>query len=275
MPYISNYKRIQTESGEYRKYNKFMQAYGPGFARVYNLLWAGFARQVAPRILEYYERAPLGHANKTLLDLACGTGQLALYFLEHGYQVTGLDLSEDMLRLARENAVTYLVAGEARFGLGDARNFRLEQPVGLAVSTFDALNHLESLEALQACFRCVHSAVVEGGLFIFDLNTRAGLRRWNSINVEEGEEAVVITRGIYDGHSDRAYTRVSGFVRLEDGRYERFEETVFNTVFEMQAVKRALIEAGWRDIHAATVQDLATPLEAPEAVGRAFFVARK
>ncbi len=252
-----------------------MQAYGPGFARVYNLLWAGFARQMAPRILEYYERTPLGHSNKTLLDLACGTGQLALHFLEQGYQVTGLDLSEDMLRLARENAVAYLVAGQVQFVQGDARDFRLEATVGLAVSTFDALNHLGSLEDLQACFQCVQAAVEPGGLFIFDLNTRAGLRRWNNINVEEGEEALVITRGIYDGQSDRATTRLSGFGRLEDGRYERFEETVFNTVFEMKAVKDALLQAGWKEVHATTGQDLAMPLDDPEAAGRVFFVARK
>lgn len=67
-----------------------MQAYGAGFARVYNLRWSGFARQVAPLILEYFEVSPFAAANKRVLDLCCGTGQLALYFLEKGYRVVGI-----------------------------------------------------------------------------------------------------------------------------------------------------------------------------------------
>jgi len=81
-----------------------MQAYGPKFATIYNLQWGGFARQVAPRLQEVYEATPLGREQKTLLDVCCGTGQLALYFLEQGYWVEGIDLSEAMLQYARENA---------------------------------------------------------------------------------------------------------------------------------------------------------------------------
>ena len=92
-----------------------MQAYGAGFARVYNLRWSGFARQVAPLILEYFEVSPFAAANKRVLDLCCGTGQLALYFLEKGYRVVGIDLSEHMLRYARENTLAYIVSGQAKF----------------------------------------------------------------------------------------------------------------------------------------------------------------
>ncbi|MBE0697995.1 MAG: class I SAM-dependent methyltransferase, partial [Anaerolineaceae bacterium] len=68
-----------------------MQAYGSSFARVYNLRWTAFSTQVAPRIRTYYESTPFGRENQHMLDLCCGTGQLALHFLDHGYQVTGLD----------------------------------------------------------------------------------------------------------------------------------------------------------------------------------------
>ena len=90
-----------------------MQAYGPGFARIYNLRWTAFVQDVAPRILSYYERAPIAPANKSLLDVCCGTGQLAVYFLERGYRVTGLDLSEHMLHYARENVAPYVESGQA------------------------------------------------------------------------------------------------------------------------------------------------------------------
>src|SRR5215207_3330258 len=132
-----------------------MQAYGQVFARIYNLRWGGFARQVAPRILEFYEATPIGKGNKDILDLCCGAGQLAQYFLEKGYHVTGVDLSEGMLEYARQNAMGYIESGLAKFIQADARDFKIDQPVGLVISTFDSLNHLESFITLKSCFRSV------------------------------------------------------------------------------------------------------------------------
>jgi hypothetical protein len=129
-------------------------------------------------------------------------------------------------------------------------------------------------QALRRCFQCVHA--VSEGYFIFDLNTRLGLQRWNSIHVDESsDEALIITRGLFDGQSDRAWTRISGFARRPDGLYERFDETAFNTAFELEWVKNALLEVGWQQVHFARVQDLPTPLTEPEKEGRVFIVAGK
>jgi ubiquinone/menaquinone biosynthesis C-methylase UbiE len=253
-----------------------MQAYQRAFAHVYNQRWGSFAQALAPRLLAYYESNAPEPVDKTLLDLCCGTGQTAVHFLEQGYRVTGLDLSGEMLALARENCQIYTEADQAQFIQGDAADFQLEKPVGLVVSVYDSLNHLESFAALQACFRCVYRAMNSQGLFIFDLNTRSGLtRHWNGISVEDTQEMMVVNRGIYDGNSDRAYTRISGFVQNGEGAYERFEETIYNTVFNMQTVKEALLAAGFLFAHFARGQDLATPLEDPESVSRVFLVARK
>ena len=216
-----------------------MQAYGSAFARVYNQMWTAFAQAVASPISDLYEahlqeRALPDPAHKSLLDLCCGTGQLAVCFLERGYRVVGIDLSEPMLNYAKVNAAAYVESGQANFIRADAASFELDERFGLVVSTFDALNHLEGPEALRSCFQCVYPVLLPGGLFIFDLNTRAGLRRWNGINVQDDEEAMIVTRGFYDGQGDRAWTHLSGFVRVEGGLYERFEETVFNTVFDME-----------------------------------------
>ena len=48
-----------------------MQAYGEGFARVYNAKWANFATKVAPLILSFYEATPVGQTNRSILDLCC------------------------------------------------------------------------------------------------------------------------------------------------------------------------------------------------------------
>jgi SAM-dependent methyltransferase len=251
-----------------------MQAYNQTFARVYNQKWSFFAKNVAPFLEAFYASTPIGRVNKSVLDLCCGAGHLAAYFLEKGYHLVGIDLSEHMLQYARENARSYVESGQASFLQADASAFKLEQRFGLVVSTFDALNHLENEQALRKCFECVHA--VCDGYFLFDLNTRFGLRRWNNMTVDESsEDAVIITRGIYDGQGDKAWTRITGFLQAPGGLWERFEQTAFNTVFDMQSVRRLLLDTGWKDIHFALIQDLKTPLPEPEKEMRVFIVASR
>jgi len=251
-----------------------MQAYGKAFACVYDAKSSAFAKQVAPFLLDFYAATAIGRENRSVLDLCCGTGHLALYFLERGYRVVGIDLSEHMLYFAEEKARRYIEGDQARFVIGDASAFVLEERFGLVVSTYDSLNHLEDEGSLRRCFQCV-SAVSEG-FFIFDLNTRSGLRRWNGIQVDESsDDALIVTRGIYDGQGDKAWTKISGFFRMPNGLYEHFEETVFNTVFAMETVRQALLDVGWRNVHFARIQDLNTPLLEPEKEGRVFVVARR
>ena len=251
-----------------------MQAYSKAFAHIYDKKWAAFANQIAPSILGFYAATPIDQTNKSVLDLCCGAGHLAVHFLEKGYKVVGIDLSEHMLHYAKANANQFLDSGQAEFVLADARDFKLQERFGLVVSTYDSLNHLENEQALLSCFRSVHA--VNEGYFIFDLNTRRGLRRWNSIQIDDSsEDMLIITRGIYDGQGDRAWTRITGFFVQAGGLYERFDETVFNTVFEMERVRLALLEVGWKKVYFARIQDLQTPLAEPEREGRVFIVASK
>jgi hypothetical protein len=62
---------------------------------------------------------------------------------------------------------------------------------------------------------------------------------------------------------------------LPDGRYERFDETAFNTVFDMAKVRDAMLAVGWKNVYFARIQDLRTPLDEPEKEGRVFIVAVK
>ena len=250
-----------------------MQSYGPIFAEVYNKRWSGFANQIASLLLEFYAATPIGKINKSVLDLGCGTGHLALYFLEDGYQVVGIDGSEHMLRYAREKTNNYIESGQARFIQGNIADFDLDQKFGLVVSTYDTLNHLTDQEELHKCFKCAMS--VCDGYFIFDLNTQAGLNRWNNIQVDDSDEMLIITRGIYDRQGDKAWIRISGFIKREDGFYERFDETAFNTVFELKKVLEELHRAGWPKAYFAQVRDLATPIKDPEKEDRVFIVASK
>ena len=251
-----------------------MQAYGPGFARVYNAKWSAFAKQVAPRIIAFYEETPIGREKRSVLDLCCGTGHLSVAFLERGYSLVGIDLSGSMIGYAEDNAAEYVKSESARFVVADASDFKLDRKFGLVVSTYDSLNHLEDEEALVHCFRCVRKVCC--GYFVFDLNTRSGLRRWNNVTIDEsGEDALIITRGMFDGRSDKAWMQITGFVETSKGNYERFEETVFNTVFKLDRVREALLEVGWKQVYFARITDLGTPIDNPETEGRVFVVAQK
>ncbi len=249
--------------------------YNSEFAHVYDLHWGGFSKQLAPRIRAFYESTPLGQVNKSVLDVCCGAGHLAFYLLEHGYDVTGLDFSPAMLRYAIEKNQAYIDQGRARFIEGDASDFTLDGQFGLVISTFDALNHLPDIVALQGCFRSVSAVLLEGGCFIFDLNTRYGLQRWLGASMQMADDLVLFTRGVVVDDLSRAYTQMSGFLRTESGLYERFDQTAFNTMFAMDAVHAALLEAGFHSAHCARSDDLATPLDAPESEPRVFFVAAK
>lgn len=252
-----------------------MQAYNPSFARVYNLRWTQFAQNVAPRLRAYYESTQVGEENHTLLDLCCGTGHLAVHFLDSGYRVTGLDLSEAMLEYARANAAAYIVAGLANFIQGDAANFSLEDQFGLVVSTFDALNHLPDFDALKSCFLSVYPVLTPGGSFIFDLNTLEGLQRWTGISVEDGVDLMLIVRALFDESSQKAFTRISGFIKAREDLYERFEETTFEIGFNLDAVREALLETGFRTVRFSRLQDLNEPVEAPERESRIYVIAEK
>jgi len=250
------------------------QAYGPVFARVYNQRWAGFALNAAPLLRRYYESTHAGENERRLLDLCCGTGQMARHFLENGYTVTGIDLSHDMLTWARENNTPFLTAGAAVFIQGDAANFSLEQPVGLVISLFDALNHLPGLTALQSCFQCVKTSLLPDGMFIFDLNTVLGLKKqWTGISADDLPDLFMLNRSIWLEETQRAYVRITGFIRQENGTFDRFEETVFNCAYSLETVRQALLDCGFHTVHIARLADLATPLDEPELENRVFFVA--
>lgn len=252
-----------------------MQGYGKVFTKIYNLFWNDFADRIAPQIHDFFVDAIVGQREVPILDLCCGTGRLSRYFLERGFRVIGLDLSEYMVAHARENNLEFVIANQAEFTQGDAADFKLDEKFGLTVSTYDALNHLPGETALQNCFRCVFNSLIGGGYFIFDLNTHTGLRNWNGILVRPGDEVYLINRGMYDDATIKAWTKITGFVRDDDGHYERFDETVYNTVFEMEAVRGWLVETGFREVYFAVDGDLNTPIEDPEEQNRVFIIAKK
>lgn len=103
------------------------QAYGKLFARVYNKMWGSFSIKVASHIMKFYENKDIYQSNRNVLDVCCGTGQLALEFLKNNYQVTGIDLSPHMISYARDNTREYETKGAVNFIKADASK-NIEEP---------------------------------------------------------------------------------------------------------------------------------------------------
>jgi SAM-dependent methyltransferase len=103
---------------------------GAAWARFYDRVGSAFAIVAAPKIRAWYETTPVGQQNRSLLDVCCGTGQLARHFLDHGYTVTALDVSAEMLRYAGEHAGDAVEAGRASFVRADAADFEIQGTFG-------------------------------------------------------------------------------------------------------------------------------------------------
>ncbi len=145
----------------------------------------------------------------------------------------------------------------------------------MVVSTFDSFNHLESKKALSGCFESVYNILVKNGYFIFDLNTRYGLKRWNSINISDSDDILIINRGIFDEEKNRAVTRITGFAEEKKGLYKRFDEVMYNYVYNLKEIKNMLNDIGWREVYFANVNNLKNKIYEPEKEGRIFIIAKK
>lgn len=231
------------------------EEYAEGFARAYDEHWHLYPTRAAAHLLDLH-RTLAPDAERRLLDVGCGTGIVAAHFQQAGYRVTGLDVSAAMLARARER-----LGEQATLIHGDATDFTLPETYPFAVSTYDIPNHLGGMERVAAYLRCVYRAVAPGGLFAFDVATRKGLAGINAIQVRETEESILLYRGALNEEAGYGFYRISGVVRAPDGRYDRFQTTITNTVVPLGRLLELVREVGWRDPYLAAPTALTTPLD--------------
>lgn len=260
-------------------------AYDP-IADVYDRFWGDV---LAPTMLAALDRmlpavgdvrsAASGAAPPPrLLDLCCGTGQLAAGLLARGWDVVGIDGSGAMLERARRRAPgAVFVQADAR--AFDAAAVSGGAPFDAVVCAFDSLNHLPDAASLTDTFRCVSRALRPGGRFVFDLNTREGFEeRFNGSFGFAADDLACVVTADFDGQCGRyavtvfrpapddAYDRTSpGAART----WQRTEATLVQRCFEIDAILSALADAGFGD---PTVLDAEDDLGMDGHVGRAVFL---
>ncbi|NTW98033.1 MAG: class I SAM-dependent methyltransferase, partial [Oscillochloris sp.] len=158
-----------------------------------------FALLVAVYLHELLSRHPI--AGRRMLDLACGTGTLALSMADAGWEVVGLDGSPAMIGQAQAKAAGAALAGSVRFVVGDMRCAAYALPPAafdVVTCTYDSLNYMTSESDLLGCFQSAAEALAPGGLFIGDMNTRHFLEfDWGACAVREQEGFIQVEQSIF------------------------------------------------------------------------------
>lgn len=176
-----------------------------------------------------------------LADLGCGTGELTLMLAQAGYDMIGIDQSEEMLCVVRDKAEQLGLSGGLLLLQQDLCALDLYGTIRGAVSTFDTLNHIPDLDkaiANAAFF------MEKGGVFLFDMNTpykHQTVLGENEFTFEE-EDARCVWRNHYDPDARRVTITVD-IDYQETG--EHFHEEFFEYAYTLEEIKAALEKNGF------------------------------
>ena len=178
------------------------------YADYYDLLYAG--KDYGQEVGYVHDHIQLFHPGaKSLLDLGCGTGRHLSGFVDLGYQVTGIDLSGQMLALAKERlghdqGVTLLE--------GDARTVRLRRRFDVVVSLFHVMSYQLNNEDIAQVFETARAHLKKGGLFLFDCWYGPGVltdRPIERIKQFEDDKSRIIRKSVPEMHAENNAVDVS------------------------------------------------------------------
>lgn len=178
------------------------------------------------KFIEYYEQVfkKFGIKPELVLDLACGTGSITVEMAKRGYDMIGLDLSCEMLNIARDKAANE--GQEILFLNQDMCEMELFGTVDAIVCALDGVNYITDYEDLKQLFRLVENYLNPGGIFIFDINSRRKLQNilGGNIFVNDEQGIFYVWQSEYDEESHICDFGLTFFVEEEDGVYTRFDE---------------------------------------------------
>ena len=227
-------------------------------------------------------------------ELGCGTGQMTRRLSAAGYDMIGIDLSEEMLDVAREQECG-AYEGECEFEEDvdttepsilylqqDMREFELYGTVSAVVSICDSMNYMTSDEDLLQVFRLVNNYLDKDGVFIFDMNTEYKYKELmgDTTIAENREDVSFIWENLYDEEQRLNEYCLTLFAKAETededeegpALYEKYEEVHLQRAYPLAEVKRLLAEAGMTFVAAYDVLTHEAP--GPECE-RMYIVARE
>lgn len=209
------------------------------FSSVYDILTENVNYQkISDRICSLLSQNEINGG--LLLDLGCGTGTLSFLLEEKGFEIIGVDPSEDMLSVANEKK--YEVNSPAIFLCQSGESLDLFGTIDCAVSCLDTINHIDSLEKIRETFQRVSLFMNMGGVFIFDMNTPYKHKKilGNNVFFYDMDEVYCIWHNSYDDQNFKTDIELDFFIKNEDNDdyqryYENFSEYSYNicTIIEM------------------------------------------
>lgn len=207
-----------------------------------------------------------------VLDLGCGTGSLTEILAREGYDMTGIDLSPDMLQIAMEKRME---SGRDILYLNqDMREFELYGTVRAIVSICDSMNYLLEKADLVQTLRLANNYLDPGGVFIFDLNTEHKYRDilGQCTIAEDREESSFIWDNNFDEETGINEYNLSLFIQEEEDLYRKYQETHYQKAYSLDEVRAAVEETG---MELAAVYDAFTRNAPSEDSERVYVIARE
>ena len=160
---------------------------------------------------------------RTAVDLACGTGSVALLLARQGLRVTAVDMSEEMLCVASQKAAEADLP--ITFVCQPLQQLRLPRGVDLAVCALDSLDYITDPADCQAAIGRIYKVLNPGGCFIFDVNTPEKLRTMDGqVFLDEDEDVYCVWRGEFDEESNICSYGMDLFQRKGNLWERSFEE---------------------------------------------------
>lgn len=182
---------------------------------------------------------------KILLDLACGTGSMSEEAEKLGYDVIGVDCSEEMLFEAVNKK--YEKALDVQYVKQDMRKLDLYGGVDITICILDSLNHLSGFEDVKKVFERVFMFTNEGGLFIFDMNTPYKHRNVLADNafIFETEDVFVAWENEFSEKDCKVDITLNFFEKTHNN-YKRYTENFSELAYEKEDIIKACEEVGFK-----------------------------
>lgn len=221
------------------------------------------------RLTAYLERR--GKTSGHLCELGCGTGEMAGRFADAGFEVTGIDLSPDMLALAAEKKKD---GQDILYINQDMTDFSLHKPADVVLCICDSINYLLEEDELQGLFGCVRAVLPEDGIFVFDMKTEYCFEEilGNEIRVEDEEDYTVFWDNAYDPETKINEYMLTMFMREPgSGKYERWDECHRQRAYSPEKIREMLRGAGF-ELRDCFGEDMEAPPGAKDE--RIYFIAQ-
>ena len=218
-----------------------------------------------------------GGPGKRLLDLGCGTGCISIPLAQRGYQVTGVDISEEMLAAAREKSRALQLDIDWR--KQDLTSLQLFDEAGnemvfdAAIATFDVFNHLTEPEDLQMLFHTLNPLLADEGVLLFDVQTPYKLREYlgNHIFTLHRDDVEYMWENHFDEESQICTMNITFFLRQANGLYRRETMTQEERVYDLDLLRLWL---KYSDFETAGVYEELSENDVKPEAHRAVFIAR-